>query len=521
MTTTVPGPTTTTRARGTATGTAATADPHAAAESPGAPAAADPLTVPAYLRGTTVTDALVPFGGRPGRPAFRAPDPALLLPRLVLRDPGGLRELHSLSTAEIIDCLAALGPLLTLDANPLLRDALGTAAAWSDMTEPVLRAAYEGLPELFTRQALREVADHTVGTRFLDGWVPVPGRGGRGAAVRAFGARTVHVIAGNHPMIAALTVIRNALTRSDAIVKTPSNDPLTAVAIARTLAAALPGHPLARHLAVAYWKGGDERVERDLYQPRHLDKIVAWGGTAAMRHITGYVRPGLEVVALDPKSSGTLIGPEGFRDAAAMAASARLAAADVGELNQLACFNARVVHVVTGTGPAGLRCAERWAELLHTAIQALPAHRSTPARHFDPALREHLRGLRAAGGDWYRVIGGRADEGAVVLSRTPDPVPFHAALSGRVANVVPVDDAEQALSAMDAATQTLGVFPGSLKERLRDLAPFYGVQRLVPLGRATDYRPDLPQDAIEPLRRMVRWISDESYDPAAASGAAR
>ncbi|MGV9936562.1 acyl-CoA reductase [Streptomyces olivaceoviridis] len=478
--------------------------------------ATGPLTVPAYLRGMTVMDTLVPFAGRPGRPAFHAPDPVALLPRMVLRDPGGLRELHRLSTREVIDHLAALGPLLDLRTNLLLRQALHAAAAWSDMTEPVLRAAYEALPALFTREALHDVAEHTVGTRFLDGWTPVPGRGGRRAAVRAFGARAVHVIAGNHPMIAALTVIRNALTRSDAIIKTPSNDPLTAVAIARTLADAAPGHPLARHLAVAYWKGGDERVEQSLYQPRNLDKIIAWGGMAAMRHITRYVRPGLEVVALDPKSSGTLIGPEGFADTAAMAGTARLAAADVGELNQLACFNARVVHVVTGTDEAGLRRAEQWARLLHAEIQALPAHRSTPARLFDPALREHLRALRATGGDWYRVFGGTGDEGAVVLSRTPDPVPFHASLSGRVANVVPVDDVEQALSAMDAATQTLGVHPHALKERLRDLAPFYGVQRLVPLGRATDYRPDLPQDAIEPLRRMVRWITDESHGSAAA-----
>lgn len=489
--------------------TAPTLPPDTTTESP---------AVPAYVRGTTVTGPLVPFGGRPGRPAFHAPDPAALLPRLVLRDPGSLRELHGLSTSEIIDQLAALGPRLALEANPLLREALHTAAAWSDMTEPVLRAAYEGLPDLFTPQALHDVAEHTVGTRFLDGWAPVPGRGGRRAVVRAVGARTVHVIAGNHPMIAALTVIRNALARSDAIIKTPSNDPLTAVAIARTLADAAPDHPLARHLAVAYWKGGAESFEQALYQPRNLDKIIAWGGMAAMRHITRHIRPGLELVALDPKSSGTVIGPEGFTHTAAMARTARLAAADVGELNQLACFNARVVHVVTGTHAAGLKRAEEWAELLHTEIQALPAHRSTPARHFDPALREQLRALRATGGPWYRVIGGRADEGAVVLSRTTDTVPFHTALSGRVANVVPVDDAEQALSAMDASTQTLGVYPDSLKERLRDLAPFHGVQRLVPLGRATDYRPDLPQDATEPLRRMVRWITDETHDPSTAPG---
>ncbi|MGW0073486.1 acyl-CoA reductase, partial [Streptosporangium sandarakinum] len=94
-----------------------------------------------------------------------------------------------------------------------------------------------------------------------------------------------------------------------------------------------------------------------------------------------------------------------------------------------------------------------------------------------------------------------------------EPVDFHTALSGRVANVVPVASPRDALKAMNAYTQTVGVYPESLKRRLRDLLPLYGVQRLVSLGYATRFRPDVPQDAIEPVRRMVKWIVDESCSP--------
>jgi hypothetical protein len=83
-------------------------------------------------------------------------------------------------------------------------------------------------------------------------------------------------------LVAAVTIIRNAITRSDAIVKIPSNDPLTAIAIARTLADVAPNHPLTRHLAVAYWTGGDREVEARLYRPEHVEKIVAWGGLASV-----------------------------------------------------------------------------------------------------------------------------------------------------------------------------------------------------------------------------------------------
>ncbi|MFE0155127.1 acyl-CoA reductase [Nonomuraea sp. NPDC059007] len=228
----------------------------------------------------------------------------------------------------------------------------------------------------------------------------------------------------------------------------------------------------------------------------------------SVRHLTGYVRPGLELISLDPKLSATVIGPEAFADEAAMTISSRLAAVDVGALNQLGCFNARVIYTVTDPGTAG-----RWAALLYEEIQKLPEQASTPARRFDPALRSDLLALRTSG-DWYHVIGGRDDEGAVIVSRLPEPVGFSDALSGRVANVVPVPTVRDAARRMNAYTQTVGVYPDSLKAQLRDIVPLYGVQRLVSLGYATHFRPELPQDAMEPLRRMVKWIVDETYEPA-------
>ncbi|MEU6742097.1 acyl-CoA reductase [Streptosporangium sandarakinum] len=469
-------------------------------------------TIPAFVRGETVWDDPVAFGGTGEACAFRAPDPVALLDRLPLTDPLRMRDLAEVTTSDVVDYLAELGPRLRLSVNGFLREALEHSAAWSDMTPPVLSACYEQLPSLFTPEAVRAVAEGTVGSRFLDGWQEVASPGGGTAAVRAVGARAVHIIAGNNPIIAAITIIRNALVRGDAVIKTPANDPLTAVAVARTMAETAPGHPLTRHLAVAYWKGGDAAVEDRLYQPGNIDKIVAWGGLASVRHVTRYIQPGVELVTLDPKLSATIVGAEAFADEASMAETARLAAVDVGALNQLGCFNARVVHVVTGLDPAGLERAEHWGELLHREILRLPAAVSTPARWFDPELRASLRALRTSP-DWYRVIGGHDAAGAVVVSRVAEPVDFHTALSGRVANVVPVASPRDALKAMNAYTQTVGVYPESLKRRLRDLLPLYGVQRLVSLGYATRFRPDVPQDAMEPVRRMVKWIVDESCSP--------
>jgi hypothetical protein len=107
------------------------------------------------------------------------------------------------------------------------------------------------------------------------------------------------------------------------------------------------------------------------------------------------------------------------------------------------------------------------------------------------------------------VIGGKDNEGAIIVSQLDDVVDFYPRLSGRVANLVPIDSLADVGRFINAYTQTVGVYPEALKRQLRDELPLFGAQRLVTLGYAMTANPALPQDAIEPMRRMVKWIVDE------------
>jgi hypothetical protein len=428
---------------------------------------------------------------------------------LPLRDPAALQDLQALPFDEIVDYLAALGDRLSLSTNAWLGEALDRSDDTAEMTLPLMRASFEQLPSLFTPRSVREVAELTIGTDYTDGWVERRLSDGRTAAVRAMGARAVHIIAGNSPLIAALSIIRNAIVRSDAIVKTPSNDPLTTLAIARTMAELDASHPITRHLSVAYWKGGDTDFEQRLYRPQNIEKIVAWGGFASVSHVVRYIQPGLELITLDPKRSATIIGAEAFASDSALRAVARRAATDVGALNQVGCVNARVVYVASGTDADGIARANELGALIYDELQSLPTSVSTKAKRFDPELRANLEALRTAP-DFYRVIGGSDGEGAVIVSQLDEPVDFHRSLSGRVANLVPVDDPRDVLPAINAYTQTIGIYPESLKHELREVLALHGAQRLVSLGHAADPNVALPQDAIEPVRRMARWIVDET-----------
>jgi hypothetical protein len=469
------------------------------------------LSVPLIIRGKVIDDADVEFGGRHGGVRFTAPDVRRHLRELPLISGSGLADLHALSFEEILDFLERLSERLTL-RNEHLQRALELSIATSGLGEQILRMTYDTLGTFFERDYVRQHADILIGIPYLDGWVDIRTDKGYLAAVRAFGARSVHIVAGNSPGVCAISMMRSFITRSDTIVKTPSNDPLTASAIARTMIDMDPDHPMTKHLSVAYWKGGDAEIEDALYTPQNIEKLVAWGGLASVKHVTKYIQPGIDLITLDPKLSSTIIGEAAFADEQAMAEAASRLALDIGVFNQEACLNARVVYIQSGTDAAGLERARRFGELVFDAIQALPSALSTPAVRIDPALNEELEGLRYAG-DAYTLIGGDK-RGGVIVSNLAEPVDFSPVLANRVANLVPIDELETAIEATNSYTQTIGVYPNTLLPQLRDRLAFHGAQRLVTLGYATRRVVAGPSDGIEPVRRMCKWILQEEYDPA-------
>ena len=475
--------------------------------------AAKPI-VPLVVRGRVSTDDLREFGARAGSGVFLSPDVSANMKSLPLGEPTGLADAHALPVAEIVDYLVELGGLLDCQSNEHLALAREMSYAAAPTTKPIVDEQYRLMPTLFARAALEDMIDVGIGRAYLDGWVCTALADGRTLRVRAFGSRCVHVTAGNSPMLAALAVIRNALTRGDAIIKSPSNDPMTAAAIAMTMCRMAPDHPVTGHLSAAYWRGGDERVEQALYQPGHLDKVVAWGGFASIKHVTRYLQPGLELVSFDPKRSASVIGAAAFGDETSFAEAAARLAVDIGHLNQSACANARTVYVECGTHEQGIERLREFGERVYRELVALPCHVSTrPKRGIAPALRGALDAARFDE-DWFIVIGGREDEGAIIVSRLPEPVDFATALDDRVANLVPVDSIGEATRQFDSYTQTVGVYPEALKEQLRDVAGLCGAQRIVSLGYSCVPTFAGPQDAFEPLHRLARWVTDEQLGPA-------
>jgi hypothetical protein len=471
----------------------------------------DSYDIPIIARGRVILpgdDAIV-FAGRAGS-SFRCPDPHRHIHDLVLTDTDRMRDLQDMPVREILDFLAAAGARMTLD-NPHLRQAFELSLRAGGLTEPVLRSVYDSLPGMFDRAYLEATVERTIGSAYLDGWVPQ----GDGPMVRAIGTRILHITAGNVPIVGALTIIQSALTKGDCLIKLPSNDPLSASAIARTMIEMDPDHPVVRHVAVAYWKGGDEAMEAQICRTARIDKITAWGGMASMKHIQKHLAPGLDFVALNPKLSISIVGREALADEAALADAAKGVAVLAGRVNQSACANTRVVYVESKTDDAALEKVIALGEAIYDALQDLPPQLSTPAARPDLELEGALRAIDLEEELYW--VKGDTVKGGVIVSRYSDRVDFYDKLANRIVNIVPLPDLAQVLRWCDDSTQTVGIYPERLRLEMRDRLALAGVQRIVPLqgfipsdaGDRGSY-PGMPHDGIEPMRRMVRWVADET-----------
>ena len=459
--------------------------------------------VPLFIRGKLIQENWVEFGGRGSDSAFRAPDIHQYIDELPLKSPMAMADLHAVPFEEILDLLEQLGAALDFDTNSYIQEAYEAGLVAANYPPEILRSSYIQLPMAFERESIREIAEQRIGINYLEGWVNQTLADGRDLRVRAFGARALHIPAGNGGLVSAITIIRNVITRSDAIIKAPSNDPLTAMAIVRTLHDIAPDHPITRHLTVGYWKGGDTTLEEKLYRPENIEKIVAWGGFASVKHVTQYIQPGIELISLDPKRSATIIGPEAFASEDNLLDVASRAACDIGVANQEACASARVIYVLCGTDEAGLKNINRLGELVYEKMLGLPEYITSKPKTFNRDLAEHLDATRMDD-TFYRIIGGEDLEGAIIVSQFDEPVDYSSMLSGRVANLVPVDSIDKVTATVTALTQTVGIYPDSLKEQLRDQLPLFGAQRMTSLGYACSPSSAMPQDAIEPLRRMCK-----------------
>jgi hypothetical protein len=278
----------------------------------------------------------------------------------------------------------------------------------------------------------------------------------------------------------------------------PSNDMFTATAILRTMADVDPDHPTTRSFAAVYWKGGDAQTESALFRSQYFDKLVVWGGEAAVRHALAYVGPGFELISFDPKVSISIVGREAFDSDETLDDAARAGAADSTGFDQDACSSSRF-HFVEGT----VEEVDRYCAAVAAAMGEDTLYGNGVGPVPSPDVRETIEVYRLLE-PAYRVFG--AFDGRGVVVRSLEPVDFHP--SGKLVNVVRVERLSDAMAFVTVATQSVGIYPFARVSELRDELAGAGAQRLFPLGDVHSPLPygGTPHDAMWPTSRFLKWI---------------
>ena len=469
--------------------------------------------VPLIVRGKIIDDYSLEFGGRKGSASFITPDVKSYLKELTRCPLDSMARYQDTKISDIAAFLDELGKMLNLDNNAYLQQAYELSCHTSGIANSILEALYRNAGVgLFNYNRVMEYVENRIGVNYLEGWVPAKMIDGTIACTRAFGAKSVHVIAGNTPGVAFSTVMRSAVTRSDLITKMPSNDPLTFTAILRTMIDLDPNHVVTQHMSGAYWKGGDDDIESRLYRPENVEKIVAWGGFDSIKHITKYLQPGLDLITMDPKHSRSVIGHEALADDATMREVATRAACDMGAYNQELCANSRMIYVECDyDDPEQLEKLNTFGRYVYEALKSLPSHLSTEAKYIDPLLKEELDGLFMLE-DWYKLYRDSDTSGAVIVSQSDEPVGFADGLACRTSNIVPLKTMAEIIERVNSSTQTVGVYPAATKAAIRDRLAMRGAQIIVSLGYVARINSSGPMDGIEPERRMLKWLTDQTQD---------
>jgi len=236
---------------------------------------------------------------------------------------------------------------------------------------------------------------------------------------------------------------------------------------------------------------------------------------SSVKHIQKFLTPGIDLTALNPKYSMSVIGKEALESEEAMEEAALGIAVVSGLYNQTACSNTRLVYVESETDDDSLEKVIALGSKIVAAYQTLPDVMSTPAEKPNQDLEAELEAV-ALEDDFYYVEGDTIN-GGVVVSRFSDRVDFYDQLNNRVVNLVPVPDLMDVLKWCNDTTQTVGIYPESLRDRMIDPLSLAGVQRIVGIRGGDAMQifhdshslpPGMPHDGIEPLRRNVRWVID-------------
>jgi hypothetical protein len=406
---------------------------------------------------------------------------------------------------EIVALIDRVAARLRDPDDELCRTAEGVLPLVTGYSPPMVRRVLDRMAADWRSGPLRELLRAEFGDpRVLDGF---RARTHGGGEERAYGPRlTAHVFSGNVPGVAVTSLVRALLVKSASLGKSAVGEPLLAALFARGIAQEDEG--IGCCLAVTYWAGGDEQMERAALEG--ADAVVVYGGAEAVSAVRGRAPAGARFLGYGSRLSFGMVAREclsgdGAREVAAACAL------DASTFDQQGCVSPHLFYVEEGgdTTPA------EWARLLGDAMGAVETE--LPRGALAPRESSAIRQLRGEA-EFAQISGGGVEihasaEGTAWTVIYEADATFTASCLNRVVRVKPVADLAEVPGLVErygSVLQTVGLAaPLGRRRALADALGRLGASRVAPMGSMAWPPGTWHHDGHPPLRELVRWCDLE------------
>jgi hypothetical protein len=461
--------------------------------------------LPALSRPPTTTWS---YGAGAGAVGLRIPQltPALLAEQLAALREARAGHLAHRPVEEIVAAIGRAAERLLDRGDPMRRAAESVLPLVTGATPPMVRLVLDRMAADWRADRLRSLLAAEFGDpRVLDSFHPRPMGPGR---VRAVGpVLTTQIFSGNVPGVAVTSIIRSLLVKSAVLGKTAVGEPVLPALFARALAEEDAG--LGSCVAITYWPGGDEALERQALEA--ADAVVVYGGREAVEATRARTPASARFVGYGHRLSFGVLAREAVsgRSASESAAQAALA---VATFDQQGCVSPHLFYVEEG----GSASPAEWAGALASAMRELEVE--LPRGQLAPGEAAAIRQLRGEvefaqlGGTGMELHASAEGTGWTVIH---DPAPaFEASCLNRVVRVKPVAELMEVVEharPIAPVLQSVGMAgPAERLAPLADALALLGASRITPLSSLPWPPPTWHHDGSPPLRALVRWCDWET-----------
>lgn len=437
-------------------------------------------------------------------------------------------QLPVLSTEEVVQLYAKVAEARSLIIREYTTERIidvldRTMRLWSDPTYPLRVTAERWLPvitgydpemvRLFLHryirnfrkeQLLRIVEESFPNPAVLDEFRPKR----TGGLTRAYGPVMVtHIFSGNVPLLPLWSLISSLLLKSATVGKVSSSEPLFPSLLAESLREVDP--QLAEMIAILWWQGGDEAMERAAFGGS--DALIAYGHDRTIHAIQAKLPAHVQFHPHGHKVSFGVIAREALTTTTVQL-SARNAARDAAWFDQQGCLSPHVFFVESG----GRYSPRDFARLLAAEMER--QHHKHPRRALDEQEAQAWLAavstyeFRAMHDSSIEVHGDAASREWCVIYSENEAFPLSPL--NRWIHVVPIDGPEELpvrTRSMRKHLQTAGIAcPPQRYTAWYEALGDCGVDRICAIGAMFQPEAGWHHDGRPHLGELVRWCDVES-----------